>query len=100
MARTKPQLICSHLEDDVVVEICQADAVYAVLYCGRPIKLRRHKPAVPYLGYKYGKTSFPESGHAVRLAQKLNQAHDTDAFTVVQMPQNRTINLTKTSETS
>ena len=100
MSRTKPTLIASHTQGNLIVEVCEADAVYAVLYQGRPIKIRRHNPSVRYLGYKYGKTSFPEPGHAVRLALKLNEAHDTDEFTVVQMPQNRTINLTKTSETS
>ena len=82
MARPAPTLICAHTEGDRVVEVCDADAVYAVLYQGRPIKVRTHNPAQAYQGYKYGRASFQEPGHAVRLARKLNAVHDTDAFTV------------------
>ena len=91
MSRPQPTLICSHVEEDRVVEVCAADAVYAVLYNGRPFKIRTHNPAKAYLGYKYGKSMFPEPGHAFRLAQKLNQEHDTDAFTVAVMDFKRTI---------
>jgi transposase len=78
----------------ICTEICEADAVYAVLYQGRPIKIRRHNPSVRYLGYKYSKSSFPEPGHAIRLARRLNEVHGTEDFTVVQMTTGRTINLT------
>jgi hypothetical protein len=56
------------MEGDRVFEVGEADAVYAVLYQGQPIK--------------DGRASFQEPGHAVRLAKKLNAVHDTDAFTV------------------
>jgi hypothetical protein len=65
-----------------MIEVCEADAVYAVLYEGRPIKLRSHCPTARYQGYKYAKSMFPEPGHAINLAQKLNQKHNTDAFSV------------------
>jgi hypothetical protein len=93
MSRPQPTLIVSHQEGDLVYEVCEADAVFAVLFQGRPIKLRTHKPAVRYQGYKYGKTMFPEPGHAIRLANKLNQMHHTDAFTVSVMTVGREIKL-------
>jgi hypothetical protein len=73
------------MQGDRVYEICEADAVYAVLYQGRPIKLRTHNPDVKYQGYKYGKSMFPESGHAINLAQRLNSAGNTTDFTVAVM---------------
>ena len=82
MARPQPTIICTHMEGDRVFEVGEADAVYAVLYQGQPIKVRTHNPAQAYQGYKYGRASFQEPGHAVRLAKKLNTVHDTDAFTV------------------
>jgi len=82
MARPQPTHICSHNEGDWNIEVCEADAVYAVLYRGRPIKLRKANPNCRYLGVKYMKSMFPEPGHAVRLANRLNRAHNTDAFTV------------------
>ena len=93
MARTKPTLICSHRTGDTQYEVCEADAVYAVLYQGRPIKVRTCNPDIKYLGYKYGKSMFPESGHAINLAQKLNAIHNTEDFTVAVMTQGRTIPL-------
>lgn len=85
MSRTKPTVICSHVEEQWRVEICEADAVYAVLYQGRPIKLRKYNDAVKYQGFKYGKSMFPEPGHAIRLARKLNEVYNTQDFQVVQM---------------
>lgn len=82
MARPQPTHICSHQENDWNIEVCEADAVYAVLYRGRPIKLRKIKNDCNYIGPKYMKSMFPEPGHAVRLANRLNRAHGTDAFTV------------------
>ena len=91
MSRPQPTLICQHEQGDLVVEVCEADAVYAVLYQGKPIKMRTYNLQVKYQGYKYGKTMFPEAGHAVRLANKLNLIHDTDEFTVAIMGINRTL---------
>lgn len=93
MSRPQPTIICSMPDANRVVEVCEADAVYAVLFEGRPIKLRSHCPTARYQGYKYGKSMFPEPGHAVNLAQKLNQKHNTDAFTVAVMTIGRTIGL-------
>ena len=82
MARPQPTIICTHADGDRVFEVCEADAVFAVLYNGEPIKVRTHNPDLGYQGYKYGKSMFPEAGHAIRLARKLNEIHTTDAFTV------------------
>jgi hypothetical protein len=93
MARTKPTLICSHPAGDMIYEVCEADAVYAVLYQGKPVKVRTHNPNCRYQGYKYAKSMFPESGHAINLAQKLNAIHHTEDFTVAVMAGTRTIPL-------
>lgn len=98
MARPHPAHICSHMSGDLIVEVCEADAVYAVVYGGRPIKLRRHNPEKVWQGIKYGKTSFPQPGHAIRLARHLNEVHDTDAFSVVVMSAGRTIPLVLSSD--
>lgn len=89
MSRPKPTIIMSHTVESVVTEVCSADAVYAVLYQGEPVKIRTHNPDMQHLGYKYAKSMFPESGHAIRLANKLNEIYQTDAFTVSVMTQGR-----------
>jgi hypothetical protein len=91
MSRPQPHIICSHSDNNLIVEVCEADAVYAVLYQGRPIKLRKHNPENRYLGMKYSKTSFPEPGHAVALARRLNAAYNTTDFSVVVMAPGKTI---------
>jgi hypothetical protein len=82
MARPSPTIICEHVERDKTIQVAVADAVYAVLYQGLPIKLRKFNADVKYMGFKYSKTSFPEPGHALRLARELNQAHNTKDFSV------------------
>jgi hypothetical protein len=93
MSRPKPILICTHVVGDTYYEVCEADAVYAVLYQGKPIKMRSHNPDIPHLSYKYGKSMFPEPGHAIRLARKLNAAHDTEEFTVAIMTVGRSFKI-------
>jgi len=91
MARTKPTVIVTHKQGDISYEVCEADAVFAVLYQGRPLKIRTHNPDIRYLGFKYGKSTFPESGHALRLARKLNEIHNTEDFTVAVMNPGRVL---------
>jgi len=93
MSRPQPTHICSHSDNNLVIEVCAADAVYAVLYQGHPIKLRKHNPEKPYQGIKYSKTAFPEPGHAIRLARKLNDTYLTTEFTVAVMTVGRIIDV-------
>lgn len=93
MARPSPNVILRSVEDDMrATEVCDADAVYAVCYKGRPIKVRTFSNVeVPYPGPKYLKSSFPESGHAFNLSDKLNEKFATKDFSVVMMTTGRTI---------
>jgi len=91
MARPKPTQICSHSDGDLIVEVCTADAVYAVLYKDRPIKLRKLNPDKMFQGVKYSKTTFPEPGHAIALARRLNATYGGSNFTVAIMIVGRTI---------
>jgi hypothetical protein len=61
-----------------------------VYYRGSPIKIRSRQREI-YDGYKYSKSSFPEPGHAIRLARRLNQEFNTEDYTVVVLTQGRTI---------
>jgi hypothetical protein len=88
MARPKPTVITSYPERDRTIEICDCQAVYAVFYQGRPIKIRIRQQDM-YDGFKYKKTSFPEAGHAVRLAQQLNQRFGTRDYSVVELKSGR-----------
>ena len=94
MSRPKPTVILEHVREDLkATQICEADAIYAVCYQGRPIMMRTFiNVEVPdYPGPKYGKTSWANPGHAFNLAERLNKMFETKDFTVVVMQPGRTI---------
>ena len=93
MSRPKPTVLLEHISDDMrAYQVCEADAIFAVCYQGRPIKIKTQANIeIDYPGPKYAKTSFPSSAHAFNLAERLNQKFDTSDFTVVMMTVGRTI---------
>ena len=93
MSRPQPNILLEDVSDDMsAYQVCEADAIYAVCYKGRPIKIRTyHNIEIAYPGPKYGKSSFPSSGHAFNLAEKLNKKFDTTDFSVVMMTTGRTV---------
>jgi hypothetical protein len=93
MSRTKPTILLETLEDDVrAYQVCASDAIYAVYYEGAPIKIRTYTNIeVVYPGPKYTKTSFPESGHAFNLCERLNKRFNTTLFTVVSLRHGKTV---------
>ena len=93
MSKPKPRILLESISDNMrSLQVCEADAIYAVCYKGRPIKVKTQSNIeIDYPGPKYAKTSFPTSGHAFNLADKLNQKFDTSDFTVVMMTVGRTL---------
>lgn len=93
VSRPKPTVLLESLTDDMrSYQVCEADAVYAVCYKGRPIKIKTQANIeIDYPGPKYVKTAFPTSGHAFNLAERLNLKFNTDEFTVVMMTVGRTV---------
>ena len=93
MTRPKPRVLLESIDNDMrAYQVCDADAIYAVCYKGRPIKVKTYTDIESnYPGPKYVKTSFPSSGHAFNLADKLNKKFDTTDFTVVIMTTGRIV---------
>jgi hypothetical protein len=93
MSRPKPTILLSEFDNEGRgIEVCEADAVYAVCYQGRPISVRTHQNIeIGYPGPKYVKTNFANPGHAFNLAQKLNTRFNTQDFAVIMMSTGRTI---------
>lgn len=93
MSRPKPTILLESIDDEMrALQVCEADAVFAVCYKGAPIKIRTFiNIEIQYPGPKYAKTSFPSAGHAFNLCDKLNQKFDTTDFTVVMLTTGRTI---------
>jgi len=93
MSRPKPTVLFEHVTPEYrSIQVCLADAVYAVCYQGRPIQVRSLADINSnYASPKYAKTMFPNSGHAFNMAQKFNTLFDTLDFTVVIMSVGRTI---------
>lgn len=93
MSRPKPTILLEDIDDNMrAYQVCVADAIYAVCYKGAPIKVKTQANIeIDYPGPKYVKTSFPTSGHAFNLAERLNLRFDTTDFSVVIMQVGRTI---------
>ena len=93
MSRPKPTVLLEHCADHTrLLQVCLADAVYAVCYQGRPIQVKIWADINSnYSGPKYAKTMFANSGHAFNMADKFNTQFDTTDFTVVLMTPGRTI---------
>jgi hypothetical protein len=83
MSRPKPHILLSRIDPKTykAEQVLRADAIFAVFFDGQAINLRSvHTATEP--GPKYKKTSFPNPGHAVNLAEKLNKLFKTDKFVV------------------
>ena len=94
MARSKPSVLLEHVSEEFkATQVCEADAIYAVCYQGKPIMVKRNQNIeIPdWQNWKYIKTAFPSPGHAFNLAEKLNKQFNTDEFTVRIMLAGRTI---------
>lgn len=85
MARPKPTVLLRHKNKDYKIEeVLEAEAIYAVFYKNKPISVRLLNN-LNYPGPKYKKVSFPNVGHALRLANKLNENFNSSDFTVVKL---------------
>jgi hypothetical protein len=93
MSRPKPRVLLESVDDNGrALQVCDADAVYAVCYQGMPIMLKTYADINSnYIGPKYNKTSFPNAAHAFNLATRLNERFGTDHFTVAIMDVKRII---------
>jgi len=92
MARPNPNILLQDVDpDDQAYEVCETDCIYAVCYQGRPVQIRKRNLQFAYPGAKYAKTSFPNSGHAFNLAERLNTRFATDEFSVAIMSISRFI---------
>ena len=101
MARPEPKIIKQHFKDQSVsvIQVCEVEnnrGLYVVVYQGRPFQYRvKANIEVNYPGWKYVRTSFPNSGHAIRLAEKLNKYFDSTEFEVVEMSYGTTVSSDK-----
>lgn len=84
MARPRPTIILEHTDNKTYrcEQVLKADAIYAVFYKGEAINLRSLNSLVNFPGPKYKKASFSNPGHAINLAERLNNLFKCDEFEV------------------
>lgn len=84
MARPAPHILLENRDNTAhqIEQVLEADAIYAVFYDGTPINLKTINFMVANPGPRYKKTSFSNPGHAVNLAERLNEQYNTDKFAV------------------
>jgi dTDP-4-dehydrorhamnose reductase len=87
MSRPKPEILLEHIDrkNYRAEQVLHADAIWAVLYQGKPFNLKSLNALTNHPGPKYKKTSFSNPGHAHNLAKKLNELFNTDQFQVYQL---------------
>lgn len=87
MSRPKPEILLEHIDrkNYRAEQVLRADAIWAVLYQGKPFNLKSLNALTNHPGPKYKKTSFSNPGHAHNLAKKLNDLFNTDQFQVYQL---------------
>ena len=84
MARPKPTIILEYTDSKTYrsEQVLKADAIYAVFLKGEAINLRSLNSLVNFPGPKYKKSSFSNPGHALNLAERLNDLFKCDDFEV------------------
>lgn len=89
MARPKPTILLEHVDSSSykAEQILEAEAIFAVYYKGKAINIRTLNRLVSYPGPKYKKASFSNPGHALNLAERLNELFHTDEFSVYRLVQ-------------
>lgn len=87
MSRPKPNILLelTNKKTYKTDQVLEADAIWAVFYCDKPINLKTCNLITQEIGPKYKKVSFSNSGHAFNLAEKLNKMFNTTDFAVFKL---------------
>lgn len=87
MSRPKPKIILeiTNKKTYKTEQVLEAEAIWAVFYKGKPVNLKNTSMIGQYVGPKYRKVSFSNSGHAINLAEKLNKLFNCTEFEVYRL---------------
>jgi hypothetical protein len=87
MSRPKPKILLelTNKKTYKTEQVLEAEAIWAVFFCDRPINLKISSLLAQQLGPKYKKVSFSNSGHAFNLSEKLNKMFNTQDFSVFKL---------------
>lgn len=86
MSRHPPTILLELIDPSTYLseQVLVASGLYAVFYLGEPFGLRERN-ALTDTRAKYKRTSFPEPGHAVSLAARLNARFKSRDFAVFRL---------------
>lgn len=92
MSRPAPNIIIESIDSTSYksTQVIESEGIWAVYYQNRPINVKTLN-AMTYSIPKYKKISFPNAGHAINMAKKLNKQFNTTDFTVVKFTHAETI---------
>ena len=82
MSRPRPKILLEHDLDNLIIQVLAAEKLWAVVYKGEPITLRKLSWAVDGEHKKYMRNSFTNQANCQNLADRLNHWFKTTDFTV------------------
>jgi hypothetical protein len=87
MSRPKPSVLLEHTNKQSYrcEQVLESEAIWAVFYQSKPFNLKSFNSNMDNAGPKYKKTSFSNPGHAINLAERLNELYNCNDFTVYKM---------------
>jgi hypothetical protein len=85
MARPQPTILDMTYDGDTTINIIACDAMYALIYQGRRVSIRKTTRAMDKVIHKYSKTQWPNKKTAERIAKKLNTQFMTTDFDIVEV---------------
>ena len=87
MSRPKPSILLEITDKKTykTEQVLEAEAIWAVFYKDKPVKLKTSSLVAQQVGPKYKKVSFSNSGHAINLAEKLNRVFNCKDFSVYKL---------------
>ena len=82
MSRPQQAIITQALHEQYTYEVIESQGLWAILYQGQPVNIRRVDDEKLLPVRKYLKTVYPNPGYAHLAARKLNKMFMTEDFKV------------------
>lgn len=94
MSRPAPTILLENVNKKTqrCEQVLESDAIWAVFYKNKPFNLKSFNIHTDHNGPKYKKTAFTNPGHAINLAERLNNVYECSDFVVKKLIDGEEVN--------